>query len=682
MNGAGAPQPHVNLAELQSQENRMLSFLVGRIPCKHMIDVGAHHGSVLEPFLSAGWRVDAFEPMKENRDVTISKFGDRQKFNVFGEALSNTIGEKELHVALNVDGTLHEFYHTFENLPEDEYHRKGPVRLVSTTTLDRLISDGKIDGTAGFLKIDTEGHDLMVLEGAATLKCDVVSVEFWCEGHPFGKSPSPPEEMIKLMRERGFRYYIAVSHGPEGDVFHYSSQRFSRGSWGNLFFYRADLKELYEECVQLCSLISGRERSLYKMFSLLREILPPDLTFVDVGAFRGEFSAFLLEVFPQAKAMLFEPTGDSFERLKQRFMGNERIQIFNIALEKEEGTKPFFTFEKSENNSLLKAHSEESGFTQKVAQVATLDGVLRRQGSELNIGILKTDTQGCDLRVLEGSSQTIRKHRPILYTEVTFIPQYQDQDDYFHVLKFMAEHEYRLSGIYNAHQTSDGLVAFADFLFLPAEMHSKICESGISEQFTCSDSGHLIEQNRFLESTCQEQSRLIDELKEASEERAKAVLEKEAERVATHEAAQERARQLIEKEREISSTQNVAQERARQLIEKEAEISTTQNVAQERARQLIKKETEISTTQNVAQERARQLIEKETEISTTQKVAQERARQLIEKEEMINELHRIADERSRVIHLINEELETIKRHWAYRSAAKIKRALKAIGILH
>ena len=55
--------------------------------------------------------------------------------------------------------------------------------------------------------------------------------------------------------------------------------------------------------------------------------------------------------------------------------------------------------------------------------------------------------------------------------------------------------------------------------------------------------------------------------------------------------------------------------------------------------------------------------------------------QLVGKDKEIANLLSIADERSRVIHLINEELETIKRHWSYRSLVKIKRILEKAHII-
>jgi FkbM family methyltransferase len=511
--------------ELQSKENRLFSFLSGRIRCKHMIDVGAHHGSVLEPFLLAGWKVDAFEPVKENRDGLMRKFGSAPNLRVFGEALSNSSGVKELHLALNNDGTLHEFYHSFEELPEDDFHRKGPVRHVKATTLDNLVTEGQLESQVGLLKIDTEGHDLKVLEAASKLDCSVISVEFWNEGHPLGRSPSPPDQIVELLTDRGYPYYVAVAHEPAGDSFYYSSAGFSASSWGNIFFFQTNEKELYDECVELCTLIGGTEEGLFNMVSLLGGILPGHLTFVDVGACRGAFAAMVLGIFPGARGLLFEPTSSNYKALSERFRDNRAVRVFNSALGEESGEKEFYAFDRSENNSLLRMCGDRSPREQRTIQVDTLDRFLEKVGTNWRIDFIKTDTQGTDLRVLQGGKATLEKFRPAVLIESIFVPLYEGQDSYFSILRFMEDLKYRLAGIHNAHYTSDHILAFADLLFLSDTLYKKFALVPSNLEFICDDPLHLSEQVKFLQETCRERLELIDRLSRTAEERLQLIQE-------------------------------------------------------------------------------------------------------------------------------------------------------------
>jgi FkbM family methyltransferase len=211
-----------------------------------MIDVGAHHGTSLAPFLRAGWRCFAFEPVEPNRARLRANFPDQPLLVVRPEAVSDAPGSRSLHLALNLDGTLHEYHHSLERFGEDAWHKKGPAVEVPVVSLDDLVARGELPERVGFLKVDTEGHDLGVLRGAARLGCEVVSVEFWNDGHAFGPSPSPAAEMARLLGERGYTSFITVSHHlDQTKVFSSTLDGTRPDSWGNLIFFHGSRDDLY-----------------------------------------------------------------------------------------------------------------------------------------------------------------------------------------------------------------------------------------------------------------------------------------------------------------------------------------------------------------------------------------------------------------------------------------------------
>jgi hypothetical protein len=136
-----------------------------------------------------------------------------------------------------------------ETTREDAWHRKGPSIQVSTVSLDDLVRRAEIPACVGFLKIDTEGHDLAVLEGAGALTCDAISVEFWGDAHPLGKSPSSVDAMIALLRRRGYECYLALCHAGDAVVARYSTlDDVAPDSWGNIVFVKDEA--LYERVRQ------------------------------------------------------------------------------------------------------------------------------------------------------------------------------------------------------------------------------------------------------------------------------------------------------------------------------------------------------------------------------------------------------------------------------------------------
>jgi hypothetical protein len=67
------------------------------------------------------------------------------------------------------------------------------------------------------------------------------------------------------------------------------------------------------------------------------------------------------------------------------------------------------------------------------------------------IDLLKIDTQGYELKVLEGAQGLLsRSSIPLIYLEVCFVPYYQDQPLFQQVYEYMYDRHYRLVGLYES----------------------------------------------------------------------------------------------------------------------------------------------------------------------------------------------------------------------------------------
>lgn len=159
------PQPLLNWREARfygrhgEVELHVLEFLCRRN--KDAIDVGANDGSYVHHLRRHARRVIAFEPMPSLADALVSKFG--QKFasgvDVRSIALSDHAGTVELHMPV-VDGVTVTGCSTVSATASATYpgHRAIEVPIA---TLDSVY-----DGDVGFIKIDVEGHEQAVLDGA------------------------------------------------------------------------------------------------------------------------------------------------------------------------------------------------------------------------------------------------------------------------------------------------------------------------------------------------------------------------------------------------------------------------------------------------------------------------------------------------------------------------------------
>src|SRR6202022_1062963 len=121
------------------------------------IDIGANEGLYSYVLAKLFDRVEAFEP----NEAASSDLRDYNspKINLHGVALSRSEGERALHVPISA-GVVSSGYGSLEpkTLPPSE---GITTQIVQTRTLD---SYGFKD--VAFIKIDVEGHELQVLDGA------------------------------------------------------------------------------------------------------------------------------------------------------------------------------------------------------------------------------------------------------------------------------------------------------------------------------------------------------------------------------------------------------------------------------------------------------------------------------------------------------------------------------------
>lgn len=113
---------------------------------------------------------------------------------------------------------------------------------------------------------------------------------------------------------------------------------------------------------------------------------------LDIGANVGAFALWATMRWPNASIFCYEPSKENFEFLSKNIRGIPNIHINNFAVGNSEHTKLF----KGKNNC------GESSFFQIGEQAVASEQVITKSPEVLpkNANILKVDTEGCELEIL------------------------------------------------------------------------------------------------------------------------------------------------------------------------------------------------------------------------------------------------------------------------------------------
>lgn len=218
-----------------------------------MFDVGAHHGGSLAPFAQLGWQIYAFEPDSKNRSFLMESYGDYPNVRIDPRALSDHINPDALFYTSD-ESTGVSGLSAF--LPS---HKVG--EKVSVTTMTQVLDEHQLTNQSiDFLKIDTEGYDLMVLKGYPWDKNQPKVI--LCE---FEDSKTQPlgycfHDLAEFLRDKGYHliiseWYPIKAYGELHDwrrFIAFPCEMQDPHAWGNIFAVRDE--GLFDQLLELCQL--------------------------------------------------------------------------------------------------------------------------------------------------------------------------------------------------------------------------------------------------------------------------------------------------------------------------------------------------------------------------------------------------------------------------------------------
>lgn len=140
--------------------------------------------------------------------------------------------------------------------------------------------------------------------------------------------------------------------------------------------------------------------------------LRPGMTFVDVGANVGYYSAMASSIVGAGRVISYEPNPYAFERLREWVETNQARNItpVNAALGAEAGTITTCFGDSDNHTASLVPTPDRSNTETAVVNVRTLDAEADRLGIR-HIDVMKIDVEGYEPEVFKGSSKLLEDGR-------------------------------------------------------------------------------------------------------------------------------------------------------------------------------------------------------------------------------------------------------------------------------
>ena len=139
--------------------------------------------------------------------------------------------------------------------------------------------------------------------------------------------------------------------------------------------------------------------------AVLKRVLRPGMTIVDVGAHFGYFTVlFAGKVGKSGVVYAFEPDPTTFEFLERNTKRFEHVACVNAAVTDHNATVTLYRSKKSSHNSLWIRNAGESSGSISV-KAARLDDAL----GDAVADFVKIDTEGCELEVLDSMTRLLER---------------------------------------------------------------------------------------------------------------------------------------------------------------------------------------------------------------------------------------------------------------------------------
>jgi len=233
----------------------------------------------------------------------------------------------------------------------------------------------------------------------------------------------------------------------------------------------------------------GKDQNLISIdepYGVMRRLLQgrPINAIIDAGASDGHVSRRMLRHFPRAHAYAFEPNEMYRQTLLEYAAAEPRFHPQFLALGDRDGTAELQITESPGNASLcipsgVMKDIDPAGTkirSVEAVELVTIDSWIKRSGLA-SVEVMKFDIQGGELAALEGGRQTLAGQTLAVYIEVWFNQGYDGGTVFGQTDLFLRQLGYVVYDIYKPGYNRDGMIMWANALYLHAKRMGKSFQS-------------------------------------------------------------------------------------------------------------------------------------------------------------------------------------------------------------
>ena len=213
---------------------------------------------------------------------------------------------------------------------------------------------------------------------------------------------------------------------------------------------------------------------------MISKLVQDGQTIMDVGGNIGWFSLTLAKMRKNLNIFSFEPVPKTFDYLYRNIELNHsgHIKCFNFGFSNSEVTTPFFYYNQGSGNASMANVSDRKDVEMLECKVTRMDDFVNKRG--LDIDFIKCDVEGAELLVFQGGYETIKKHKPIIFSEM--LRKWAAKFNYHpnEIISFLKELGYRCfipdNGRLREFFEMDEKTVETNFFFLHKEKHNNQLE--------------------------------------------------------------------------------------------------------------------------------------------------------------------------------------------------------------